>query len=217
MNGNAAGGEASIQWPETERGALFTKRPQAPFAEGALLSVGEEQVALWLRDGMLVATFGPGSYPLSPSTVPALQMAVDSSAPGVIQGELYWVSTRPAYGYRFGGRCGVVRCPRTGETATPMVLGTVAFRVTDPPRLVISLAAGSSADEILQIIKGKLMHHLGACIAEWVAGGYFGLTQLPAIGPQLAQAVPPHCQDIRDLGVEVLSLDITNVSISAGG
>ncbi len=214
MNGNVAGGGTPIQWPESERYALFAKHPEAQFPDGAQLQVGAEEVAVLLRDGMVVTTFGPGAHALSPTAVPALQMATDTAAPGFILGELYWVSTRPTYGDKFGGRCGEVRCPRTGATATTSVMGASVIRVADPPRFVISVATGGAADEMLRFIKGKLIHHIGACMAEWVAGGYFALTQLPAVGPQLAEVVPQHCQDLRDLGVEVVSLSDLVVRVS---
>jgi membrane protease subunit (stomatin/prohibitin family) len=135
-----------ISRPEEARGSLVCKWPQGAVPAGEQLSVGMDEVAVFVGQGRVLGALGPGRHGLDPAYVPFL-----ASAGGAA--EVFFVSTQ-ASGIAFGGAAGAVADPRSQVPVAPRLFGNFSVRVTDPPRLVAGLL-GAGGDE------AGLMRHLG--------------------------------------------------------
>src|SRR5436190_23856942 len=74
---------------------------RGPVSAGGELGCDASEVAVFWRDGRVLGALGPGRHTLDPSSAPFLQMAV--SADGSIAATIYFVTTAPLRGIRFGG------------------------------------------------------------------------------------------------------------------
>ncbi len=124
---------------ETKNDIIF-KHPDSNIRWGTQLTVMADEKALFMRDGKVVGTIGPGRHTLEANNFPFLSMLIDAVTGGnLFVTEIYFVSTREFSQIKFGGPIGDVRDPGTGLAVGTMVHGDFSVRVTDPERLVIGL------------------------------------------------------------------------------
>jgi membrane protease subunit (stomatin/prohibitin family) len=208
-------GEMMLARPPDQKGALLAKHPSSSLALNAQLVVDPDETAVFVAMGSFAGQLGPGRHLLSPSGVPFLARLSAPGNPSAFQADLVFVTSRPLPMQRFGGPVGMQR-DRTGNTAQVRVFGSYTLWVTDPARLVVGLVGAGAADATgaLRQCGERVVQRVGACIAEWLSGGYFELGQLPGIGPQLAAAVPPHlAHELEGWGLVVQSLDEVSVQV----
>ncbi|MFW5878920.1 MAG: SPFH domain-containing protein [Myxococcota bacterium] len=119
---------------------IIYKHPDSNIRWGSQLTVMADEQALFMRDGRVVGTIGPGRHTLEASNFPFLSMLIDAVTGGnLFITEVYFVSTREVSQIKFGGPIGDVRDASTGLAIGTMVHGDFSIKVNDPERLVIGL------------------------------------------------------------------------------
>lgn len=133
-------GEMMIARPDDAKSQVVWKHPDPTIPMKSQLTVESDEVAIFFRDGKVVATLGPGRHTLDSSNLPFLSNLVDSFTGGrVFIAEIFFVSTREIPGVKFGGRIGHVEDPKSGVPVETMVHGEFSFQVTDAEHLVSGL------------------------------------------------------------------------------
>ncbi|RMH01733.1 MAG: SPFH domain-containing protein [Planctomycetota bacterium] len=126
--------------PDDAKAQVVWKHPDPTIPAKAQLTVESDEVAVFFRDGTVVATLGPGRHTLDSSNLPFLSSLVDSFTGGnVFVAEVFFISTREIPGVKFGGRVGHVEDPKSGVPVETMVHGEFSFQVSDPERLITGL------------------------------------------------------------------------------
>jgi membrane protease subunit (stomatin/prohibitin family) len=158
-----------ISRPDEFKNDIIYKHPDSNIRWGTQLTVMADEQALFLRDGKVVGTIGPGRHTLEASNFPFLSMLIDAVTGGnLFITEIYFVSTREISQIKFGGPIGDVRDPGTGLAVGTMVHGDFSLRVIDPERLVIGLVGlqRSTNDAFIGWFKNLLLKTIRDHVAE---------------------------------------------------
>jgi len=140
-------GEMMIARPDDARSQVVWKHPDPTIPMKSQLTVGADEVAVFFKDGKIVATLQPGRHTLETSNLPFLSELVDSFTGGnVFMAQVYFVSMREHTGIKFGGRVGHVEDPKSGIPVETLVHGEFSFRVTDAEQLITGLVGMGRAE-----------------------------------------------------------------------
>ena len=125
-------GEMMIARPDDAKAFVVWKHPDPTIPMKSQLTVMADEEAIFMRDGKVVETLGPGRHTLDSSNLPFLSNLVDSFTGGdVLRAEVFFVSKREHPGIKFGGRVGHVEDPKSGVPCELMVHGEFSFKVED--------------------------------------------------------------------------------------
>jgi len=139
--------EMMVARPDDAKSQVVWKHPDPTIPMKSQLTVEADEVAVFFRDGKVVATLEPGRHSLDSSNLPFLSNLVDSFTGGnVFITEVFFVSTREHTGIKFGGRIGHVQDPKSGVPVETMVHGQFSFRVTEPETLITGLVGMGRAE-----------------------------------------------------------------------
>jgi len=197
--------------PPDRAGELVVRHEDKSFADNGQLTVDHNECAAFVRDGALVGTLGPGRHTLSAQMFPFLGNLRDPTT-AQYRAELYFVTSSPVSGMRFGGRA-MLNEP-SGRTGNATIFGEYTVRVTDPGCFLTQVAGQSDLAAIGGLFGQTITPHVERCAAAWLLEGYYTLDNIAQAGPHLAQAVAPHCGGLASYGVALVSID--NVMIKVG-
>ncbi|HXX29683.1 MAG TPA: SPFH domain-containing protein [Myxococcaceae bacterium] len=183
------------------------------------LTVGADEVALFVKDGTVQGRLGPGRHQLDSNNIPFLGRLVEKLTGGnLFVAELYFVSTREFPGVKFGGPIGDVRDPETGLGIGTMVYGDFSVRVTDPEKLVVGLVGlrRTSNDEFLAWFKSQLLKTVRDRVGELLVKKRWALLDVTSgayteeIEQEVLAGVKPH---VDGYGLTVVRLGNVTISI----
>ncbi len=153
-------GELMIARPDEAKGLVVWKHPDPTIPMKSQLTVMADEQAVFLRDGKVVGTLGPGRHTLDSSNIPFLSNLVDSFTGGrVFIAEVFFVTTRENTGIRFGGPIGNVEDPKSGVPVETMVHGEFSFRVVNAEQLVVGLVGTgrTGGDQVPEWMKEQVI------------------------------------------------------------
>ena len=153
-------GELMIARPDEAKGFVVWKHPDPTIPMKSQLTVMADEQAVFLRDGKVVGTLGPGRHTLDSANIPFLSNLVDSFTGGrLFITEVFFVTMRENTGVRFGGTIGAVEDPKSGVPVETMVHGEFSFRVTQPEQLVIGLVGTgrTQGDQVAPWMKEQVL------------------------------------------------------------
>jgi membrane protease subunit (stomatin/prohibitin family) len=150
---------------------IIYKYPEKNIRTMTQLTVQSDEVALFVKDGMLVGKLGPGRHNLDTNNVPFISSLLEKATGGnLFIAEVYFVTLREFAQVKFGGPIGDVRDPDTGLGIGTMVYGDFSVQVTDPEKLVIGLVGMRKADndEFLGWFKSQVLKVMRDRVAELI-------------------------------------------------
>ncbi len=183
------------------------------------LTVGADEIALFVKDGQLQGKLGPGRHTLDAKNVPFLSGLLEKFTGGnLFVAEVYFVSTREFPGVKFGGPIGDVRDPDTQLGIGTMVYGDFSVRVTEPEKLVVGLVGlrRASNDEFLAWFRSQMLKVVRDRIAELLVKKKWPLLDVTSgayteeIEEEVLAAVKPH---VDGYGLTVVRMGNFIVSI----
>lgn len=126
---------------------IIYKYPERNIRLMTQLTVQADEVAVFLKDGVVVGKLGPGRHNLDTNNVPFLSSLLEKVTGGnLFVAEVYFVTTREFPQVKFGGPIGDVRDPETGLAIGTMVYGDFSLQVTNPEQLLIGMVGLRKAD-----------------------------------------------------------------------
>ena len=153
-----------IQWLDEDRETLVHRFPiyNQAIQDGGKLVVRPGQAAVFVSEGRLSESFGPGTFELSTRTK-AISSFFDSIAYKLnypYKGDVYFVSTRRMTAQKWGTPAPFLfEDPKYGGIEI-RAFGTYEYRVTDPARFLEELVGGQglfTTDEIAGQLKAQLI------------------------------------------------------------
>lgn len=183
------------------------------------LTVGSDEVALFVKDGKIAGKLGPGRHSLDTNNVPFISALLEKFTGGdLFIAELYFINTREHAGVKFGGPIGDVRDPETGLGIGTMVYGDFSLRVTHPEALVLQLVGlrRASNEEFVGWFKNQVLKTTRDRIAELLVKKRWALLDVTSgayteeIEQEVIAGVKAH---VDTYGVEVVRLGNFHVSI----
>ncbi|HUM13579.1 MAG TPA: SPFH domain-containing protein [Myxococcaceae bacterium] len=133
------------------------------------LTVGADEVAVFVKDGQVQGKLGPGRHTLDTQNIPFLGRFIEAFTGGnLFVAEIYFVGLREFPGVKFGGPIGDVRDPETGLGIGTMVYGDFSVKVTEPEKLILGLVGlrRTSNEEFLAWFKSQVLKVVRDRIAE---------------------------------------------------
>ena len=150
---------------------IIYKYPERNVRTMTQLTVQADEVALFVKDGVVVGKLGAGRHNLDTNNVPFLSHLLEKVTGGnLFVAELYFVTLREFPSLKFGGPIGEMRDPETGLGIGTMVYGDFSIRVEDPEKLVVGLVGLRQAgnDEFLGWFKNQVLKVIRDRIAELI-------------------------------------------------
>jgi membrane protease subunit (stomatin/prohibitin family) len=153
-------GELMIARPDEAKAYVVWKHPDPTIPMKSQLTVMADEQAVFMRDGKVVGTLGPGRHTLDSANIPFLSNLVDSFTGGrVFIAEVFFVTTRENTGIRFGGPIGNVEDPKSGVPVETMVHGEFSFRVVNAEQLLVGLVGTgrTGGDQVPEWMKEQVI------------------------------------------------------------
>ncbi len=203
-------GALMLERPAEQRDKLFFKHPEGKLARHCQVVVDASEVCVVTSLGKVLGVLPPGRHTLDPAHLPFLGSALDPSG-AAFQVEAFFVTTRPLIGHKFAVPPGKMR-DQQGNAADVMLFGSYTLRVADAAVVVQNVMNGGADPEgILHWTCDIVGREVKNCLATWVSGGHFGITNIEAAGAPLAQAVPPHCGETTMVALAIVGIDSVTV------
>ena len=121
------GGEVRREFiarPDAAKGQVLYKWPDTNIRKWTQLTVQQDELAVFFRDGRVQGTVSPGRCTLDSSEIPFLGMLVEFASGGnLFQTAIYFVSTREFPNLPFGGMIDNVVDPETSLAGGLRVFG----------------------------------------------------------------------------------------------
>src|SRR5437660_11056262 len=125
-----------IARPDTAKGQILFKWPDTNIRKLTQLTVEQDELAVFFRDGRVQGTIQPGRVTLDSSEIPFLGVLVDAASGGnLFRPELYFISTREFPNLPFGGAIDNVVDPQTNLDVGLRGCGADSLKLLEPQAL----------------------------------------------------------------------------------
>lgn len=126
---------------------IIYKYPERNIRLMTQLTVQADEVAIFVKDGVVAGKLGAGKHNLDTNNVPFLSSLLEKVTGGnLFVAEVYFVTTREFPQIKFGGPIGDTRDPETGLAIGTMVYGDFSMQVTNPEQLLVGMVGLRKAD-----------------------------------------------------------------------
>jgi membrane protease subunit (stomatin/prohibitin family) len=204
--------ELFIARPDEAKDLIVYKWPDPTIPMKAQLTVGQDECALFYKDGVFVGRVDAGRHTLETSNIPFLSRIIDTFTGGnVLKAEVWFITTREIGGMQFGGRIGDVEDPKSGMAVGTMVHGDFSIKVEDPMKCIgfFGQRSWSTDEEFTGWFKNQLLKVIRDRIAEMMVKQNIPLLNVTSgafteeIEQQVIEGVAKH---IADYGMKVIRL-----------
>ncbi len=150
---------------------IIYKYPENNIRLMTQLTVAADEMALFVKDGVVAGKLGAGRHTLDTNNVPFVSKLLEKVTGGnLFIAEVYFVTLREFSGLKFGGPIGDTRDPETGLGIGTMVYGDYSLRVNDPEKLIVGLVGMRKVnnDDFLGWFKNQVLKVTRDRIAELI-------------------------------------------------
>jgi membrane protease subunit (stomatin/prohibitin family) len=207
-----------IARPEAYKAELVFKWPDTNIRNRTQLTVEQDELAVFFRDGTVRGILQPGVSTLDSSEIPFLGNLVDAVTGGnFFKTELYFVSTREFPSLPFGGMVDNVLDPETQLAVGLRVFGDYSLRVTAPDRLIVNLVGTrnlTSNDQITDWMRDQLMKVFREDVIGHINAQGWPILGIAAHNADIEQEVIARAQSLLDsYGLQVARMGNFTISI----
>jgi membrane protease subunit (stomatin/prohibitin family) len=158
--------------PDAFKASILFKWPDTNIRNRTQLTVEQDELAVFFRDGKVNGIIQPGVSTLDSREIPFLGNLVDAATGGrYFKTELYFVSTREFPNLPFGGMVDNVVDPETGLAVGLRVFGDYSLKVVAPDRLIVNLVGTQDLrsneqitdwmrDQLLKVFRTDVVAHI---------------------------------------------------------
>jgi membrane protease subunit (stomatin/prohibitin family) len=158
--------------PDAYKASILFKWPDTNIRNRTQLTVEQDELAVFFRDGKVNGLIQPGVSTLDSSEIPFLGNLIDAATGGkFFKTELYFVSTREFANLPFGGMVDNVVDPETGLAVGLRVFGDYSLKVVAPDRLILNLVGTQDLrsneqitdwmrDQLLKVFRTDVVAHI---------------------------------------------------------
>lgn len=163
--------EMAIARPDAAKDFWVYKHPDQTIPWKAQLTVDQDEVALFFKNGTYVGGLSAGRHTLDGNNIPFLGQLVDKFTGGnVFISEVFFVNTREHPSIKFGTSIGDVPDPQTSLRVRLMVHGDFSAKVFDPLKFLVGLVGQRMADneQFIGWFKSQVQKTIKDHIAELI-------------------------------------------------
>ncbi len=150
---------------------IIYKYPENNIRLMTQLTVASDEMALFVKDGVVAGKLGAGRHTLDSNNIPFISKLLEKVTGGsLFIAEVYFVTLREFSGLKFGGPIGDTRDPETGLGIGTMVYGDYSLKVNDPEKLIVGLVGMRKVnnDDFLGWFKNQVLKVTRDRIAELI-------------------------------------------------
>jgi len=206
-----------IQWTESADGVLAYRYPMQDMEiqNGGQLTVRDSQVALFVNEGVLADTFGPGLHPLSTRTLPLLTNLKnwDKMFASPFKSDVYFFSTRLQLDRKWGTPTPITIRDKDFGAVRMRAFGIYSYRISDPGLFYKEISGTREAYTVTDL-DGQLRNTVIAALSA--AFGASNVAFLDMAGNQglLADTVKKQMEPLfAKMGLALDTLVVENVSL----
>ncbi|MEN3293435.1 MAG: hypothetical protein V7642_2688 [Burkholderiales bacterium] len=181
-----------LQWNEDTEGVLAWRFPMQDFEiqNGAMLTVRESQVALFVNEGRIADMFGPGNYKLTTKTLPVLTNLQnwDKLFDSPFKSDVYFFSTRIQTGRKWGTMQPITIRDKDFDMIRVRAFGLYSYRVTDPKKFFTELS-GTREEYTRDNVEDQLRGIMLATMANSLGGANVPFLDMAANQTLMAQQI----------------------------
>jgi membrane protease subunit (stomatin/prohibitin family) len=158
--------------PDQFKGQILYKWPDTNIRKWSQLTVEQDELAVFFRDGKVQGTVMPGRATLDSSEIPFLGLLVDAASGGnLFKTELYFISTREFPNLPFGGAVDNVIDPQSNLGVGLRVFGDYSLKAIEPQSLIVNLVGTQQLqsndqitnwmrDQVLKVFRTDVVAHI---------------------------------------------------------
>ncbi|MBJ7602718.1 MAG: SPFH domain-containing protein [Candidatus Dormibacteraeota bacterium] len=195
-----------IARPDQFKSQILYKWPDQNIRKLTQLTVQQDEMAVFFRDGRVQGTINPGRVTLDSSEIPFLGMLVDFATGGnMFKTELYFISTREFPNLPFGGVVDDVVDPETTLAVGLRVFGEYSLKVLEPQSLIVNLVGTqnvSNNDQITDWMREQLLKVLRTDVTSQIVQ-----TNWPILG------IASHTEEIERVTLEKVQQHVASYGI----
>jgi membrane protease subunit (stomatin/prohibitin family) len=206
-----------LEWTESGDGVVAWRYPMADqeIQNGAVLTVRESQMAVFVNEGQIADVFGPGRHTLTTQTLPLLTNLKhwDKLFASPFKSDVVFFSTRQQLDQRWGTQQPVTIRDKDFGVVRFRAFGNYAWRVADP-RLLMKEVVGTRGTYTAAELDGQLRGYMLQHISDAVAQSGVAFLDLAAnqveFAAQLKAATAP---EFTRIGLSLDTVTLQNVSL----
>jgi membrane protease subunit (stomatin/prohibitin family) len=207
-----------IARPDQAKGQILYKWPDTNVRKWTQLTVQQDELAVFFRDGRIQGTINPGRCTLDSSEIPFLGMLVDAASGGnVFKTEIYFVSTREFPNLPFGGVIDNVVDPETSLAVGLRVFGEYSLKVIEPQSLILNLVGTQniqSNEQVTDWMREQLLKVLRTDVTSHIVGQNWPILGIAAHTYDIEQTTLERVQGyINSYGIQIVRLGNFTISI----
>jgi membrane protease subunit (stomatin/prohibitin family) len=200
-----------IARPDSAKGQILFKWPDTNIRKLTQLTVEQDELAVFFRDGRIQGTIQPGRVTLDSSEIPFLGILVDAASGGnLFRTELYFISTREFPNLPFGGAVDNVVDPQTNFGVGLRVFGEYSLKVVEPQSLIVNLVGTqnlSTNDEITDWMREQLLKTLRTDVVSHVVSNGWPLLGIAAHTDEIeSETIAQVQRNINTYGLQIVRL-----------
>lgn len=206
-----------IEWLDDSRDTIVWRFPRHDneIKMGAQLVVRESQTAVFVNEGQIADSFGPGTHTLQTQNMPILSTLKGwkYGFESPFKAEVYFVNTRQFTDLKWGTQNPViVRDPEFGMVRL-RAFGAYSMRITDAARLLRELAGTDPqfrTEEVSEFLRQMIVGKLGTALATAGVSMIDLAAQQQVIGQRIAGILS---EDLANVGITIPTFIIENISV----
>jgi membrane protease subunit (stomatin/prohibitin family) len=207
-----------IARPDQAKGQILYKWPDTNIRKMTQLTVEQDELAVFFRDGRVQGTVSPGRSTLDSSEIPFLGMLVDAASGGnLFKTEIYFISTREFPNLPFGGMIDNVVDPETTLAIGLRVFGEYSLKVVEPQSLILNLVGTRNIqtnDQITDWMREQLLKVLRTDVVSHVVSQNWPILGIAAHTEEIEQETLQKVQSyVASYGLQIVRLGNFTISI----
>jgi membrane protease subunit (stomatin/prohibitin family) len=207
-----------IARPDQYKSQILYKWPDQNIRKFTQLTVEQDELAVFFRDGRVQGTISPGRCTLDSSEIPFLGVLVDAASGGnLFKTEIYFVSTREFPNLPFGGMVDNVVDPETTLAVGLRVFGDYSLKVVEPQSLILNLVGTQNIqtnDQITDWMREQLLKVLRTDVTSAIVQQSWPILGIASHTPEIERATLEQVQTyITPYGIQIVRLGNFTISI----
>ncbi len=206
-----------IHWTEPEDGILAYRFPMQDMEiqNGAKLTVRESQMAIFVNEGRVADSFGPGLYTLTTQTLPLLTnlMNWDKAFQSPFKSDVYFFSARQQINQKWGTPQPITIRDKDFGIVRLRAFGIYSWHVFDP-KVFYTKISGTRDHYTVAEIEGQLRNTIIGRMSDTFASSQVPFLDMAAnqmaLGQKIAEFMKP---SFADLGLALDSFVVENLSL----
>jgi len=207
-----------IARPDDTKDQIIYKWPDRNIRVLTQLTVQQDELAVFFKDGKVVGTLGSGRHNLNGKDIPFIGSLIDALTGGdILVSELYFVSTRQFTNLPFGGKIDTVEEPVTKLFIELRLFGEYAITIKTPENLILNLVGTQNLDTndaVTEWIKSQIMKVVRQIITTKVKNKEWDVINIAQYNQELEKLLIENANiELKEYGVEVWKFGNITINI----